>query len=444
MPNRNAINASLLISDVDASATRGARRFALYLFLIVTAFLFTFFGWASFATLDDITRGEAKVIPTGQNKVVQHLEGGIVSAILVREGQTVRPGQVLLRIDSTTSRASVREKQAKLWALEARAARLRAEAEKAKTVVFPPDVTQNAPQEANQELERFKTRKARLESEISILEQIVQQRRQALAEARSSAARIAARLGSMRRELTEMRRDLRNGIVSQSDLQAFEREVNQTAGDLRTEQLAIPRADAALREAEQKIADKEAQFMAEVRKELGDIENQISALRPQIGAGEDKLKRTEVRSPIAGTIKQIGVTTIGAVIKPGQPLVEIVPNDDSLLIEAKINPKDRAFLRPGLPATIKVTAYDFSIYGGLEGSVIDISADAIQEDTRREDTYYRVRIRTNKNFLERGTAKLPIIPGMTASVDILTGKRTVLDHILDPVRRLANESFRER
>jgi adhesin transport system membrane fusion protein len=430
--------------DVQATATRTARRFALYMFGIIGLFLVVFSLWASFATLDEITRGDGKVIPTGQNKVVQHLEGGIVAAILVREGDTVRDGQVLLRIDNTSSRASVGEKRAKYYALMARAARLRAEAENKPAINFPKEVIENAPDEARQEAAHFRSRTAQRRSELSVLESQVAQRQQALAETLSEVRRLGALLVSLQREQAQTERDLKSGAVSETELREIQRKTDETAGRLRTERLAILRAQSALREAKDKIDEKTTEFMSDVRKDLADAENQIASLAPVIFAGDDKVSRTDIRSPIAGTIKQIGVNTIGAVIKPGQPLIEIVPVEDTLMVEARIKPQDRAFLRPDQPATVKLTAYDYSIYGGIDGKVVDISADAIQDENKKNETYYRIRIRTKRNYLEYGGAKLAILPGMTASVDINTGKKTVLSYIADPILKVFNESLRER
>ncbi len=442
--SRDPLRLSAEGGNIEATATRTARRFAVYMFGIIGVFLVVFSLWASYATLDEITRGDGKVIPTGQNKVVQHLEGGIVAAILVREGDTVRAGQILLRIDNTISKASVGEKRARYYALMARAARLRAEAEGKSTITFPKEVLDKAPTEARREMTLFRSRLAQRKSELSVLDSQVAQRNQALAETLSEVRRLSALLTSLRRELAQTRRDLRSGAVSETELREIQRKTDESAGRLRTERLAVVRARSALRESRDKIDEKKTEFLSEVRKELADAENQIASLAPLINAGEDKVSRTDIRSPINGTIKQIGVNTIGAVVKPGQPLIEIVPVEDTLLVEARIKPKDRAFLRPNQPATVKLTAYDYSIYGGIEGKVVDISADAIQDENKRNETYYRIRIRTQKNYLEYRGAKLAILPGMTAAVDINTGKKTVLSYISDPIVRVFNESLRER
>lgn len=434
-----------LISDVNATATRGARRFALILLATVGIFLIAIIAWASTSEIDDITRGEGRILPSGQNKVVQHLEGGIVREILVKEGDTVTPGQVLLRIDSTPSRSLHQEKLSTYYADLARAARLRAEAEGKATVTFSADTLKNAPEAAGRERALFESRKQQQKAEIDVLDRQVRQKRQELKEIQSSVDRLDARLKSERQELVETRRDYAAGAIARFDLIRIERQVNETAGSLRTEKLKIPRAQAALRETQSKLDEKTTGNLAEVRKELADVESKITALKPVIDAGQAKVERTDIRSPVKGIVKLVGVTTLGAVIKPGEALVEIVPLDSGLIVEAKIRPQDRAFLHPGQVATVKVSAYDFSIYGGLEGKVVDISADAIEDEKSKEqESYYRVRIRTDKSYLERVGQRLPIITGMTATVDIKTGHRTILDHVLGPFYRLIDSSLQER
>jgi adhesin transport system membrane fusion protein len=432
------------VSSAEMAARTDARRFGWLMCLVIGAFLAVFFAWASLATLDEVTRGDGKVIPSGQNKVVQHLEGGIVAAILVREGQQVEPGEVLMRIDSTVSGAQFREKLARYHALQAAAARLRAEANGLKRIGFPPGVLQSAAQEAAEQRRLFRSRRARHGSEVAILEQQVSQRRQQLAEARSRVATLTRRVASLRQELRETERDFRSGAVSRSELEQIRRETNKAIGDLRTERIVVRRTEAALREIEARVRDKKAAFLADVRKELSGVLSQIAALEPSIGASRERVRRTDLRAPVRGIIKQIGIATIGGVVKPGQPLIEIVPVDDRLLVEARIRPEDRAFLRPNQPATVKLSAYDFSIYGGLEGTVIDISADAIEDENRTGSAYYRIRIRTKRNHLLYQGRRLPIIPGMTAAVDIKTGKKTVLDYLFDPVARIVSEALTER
>ena len=423
------------VSSPETVARAGARRFGRLLFLVIASFIAVFFAWASYATLDEIARGNGKVIPAGQNKVVQHLKGGIVAAILVREGQRVAPGQVLMRIDSTVSDSRFREKLVRYHALQAAAARLRAEATGRRNIVFPPRILRNAAGEAAEQRRLFRSRRTRHAAELTVIEQQVSQRRQRLKEAHSRVATLTRRVASLRQELRETERDFMSGAVSRSELEQIRRETNRAVGDLRSGTIAVRRAQAALSEVEARVRDGGATFLADVRRELAEVLSRIAALEPAIGARRERVRRTDLRAPVRGIVKRIGISTIGGVVKPGQPLIEIVPLDGSLLVEARIKPSDRAFLRPKQAATVKLSAYDFSIYGGLEGTVIDISADPIEAAGRKGETYYRIRIRTTANHLLYRGRRLPIIPGMTAAVDIKTGKKRVLDYLLQPVAR---------
>jgi adhesin transport system membrane fusion protein len=231
-------------------------------------------------------------------------------------------------------------------------------------------------------------------------------------------------------------------VVSKVELLQLEREVNDLAGELESTRLAVPRIEAALQEAERRIDERRLNFRAEAQRELTAVQAEATALAEAITAAADQVKRTAVRSPVRGTIKRLLVTTVGGVVQPGEDLVEIVPLEDSLLVEAQVRPADIAFLHPGQPAKVKVTAYDFSIYGGLDGVVEEISADTITDD--RGESFYRIRVRTAENALEHNGRTLPIIPGMTTQVDILTGEKTVMDYLLKPILKAKERALRER
>jgi len=433
-----------LISEEEAIARQGASKFAARLILVLALFFALIGFWAATSEIDKIARGDGKVIPSGQNKVVQHLEGGIVKAIKVREGDVVKKGQILVVIDSTPSKARLQEKVQEFRALRARAARLRAEADGKKDIDFAKDLMSAAPAAVLREKKAFKSRKRQRDAELAILIQQVRQRARELEEVKSSVKRLGTMLPSILKELRETELGYRQGNAPLFDVIKIRRQYNEVKGQHRTEKLKVPRAAASLCEAEGKLKARRNALLAEVRKELADTENKIDSLRPLIESGTDEVKRTAIRSPVTGTVNRVSLTTVGGVVKPGEALVEIVPNGSSLIIEARIKPKDRAFLHPGQEATVKVSAYDFSIFGGLEGKVIEISADAIDDENKKGETYFRVRIRTNQNFLQRDGRRYPIIPGMTGTVDIRTGKKTVLDSVLAPVYRIVNESLRER
>ena len=277
------------------------------------------------------------------------------------------------------------------------------------------------------------------------------QREQQLRESKSTVERLDARLKLQRAEEFDTCRAYRTGSASLSECQQAQRASLETAGSLESERRGVPRAEAALREAKQKIQDKRAAFVQDARKDLNDADAKIASLRPQIKREGQTLELTDLRSPVRGVVKTIATNTIGGVVKAGDALIEIVPADESLLVEVRIKPKDVAFLRIDQDATVKISAYDFAIFGGIEGKVVEISSDAIIDEkkqaspqTGERETFYRVRVRTQKAYLERDKQVLPIIPGMTGQVDIKTGRRTVLDRFLDPFYRLFSDSLGER
>ncbi len=439
---------AFLHSDMESVATEGARRFGGYLAMALGALVLALLVWARVSYMDDITRGESRVIASGQNKVVQAPDAGVVKAIFVKEGDTVGAGQPLMRIDATPSKATLDEKLARLYALMARVARLTAEAEDRDSVSFPDEVRKNAPREVERETAAFRSRAQQLRGELATLEQQAAQKEQQLRESESTVARLDARLRLNRAEEYDTCRAYRNGSASLSECQVAQRASLETAGQLESERRGIPRAEAALREARQKVEDKRTQFRADARKDLNEAQAQIDQLRPQIEKEGQTLKLTELRSPVRGIIKTIGVATIGGVVRAGDALIEIVPAEDTLLVEVRIKPADIAFVRLDQNATVKISAYDYSIFGGIEGKVVEISSDAIVDEKKssrgERETYYRVRVRTQKAYLERDKQILPIIPGMTGTVDIRTGRRTVLDRFLDPFYRLLSDSLGER
>ncbi|TQV64026.1 MAG: HlyD family type I secretion periplasmic adaptor subunit [Halothiobacillaceae bacterium] len=417
-------------------APRGAR-----LILWLTAlFVLLFTGWAAIAELDEVTRGSGKVIPSRQVQVIQNLEGGIVAELRVHEGATVEAGEVLLRIDDTRFASSFRESEVHRNALKAKVARLQAEAE-GKDFVSPGDVQASQPERVAQELALFNARKAELESNLAILRQQVAQRRQEVAELRSRSAHLAQGLALVGREIAMNEPLVRQGIVSEVEVLRLRREANVTRGELASTQLSIPRGESRLAEAQRKLEEVELSFRNQARLELNAGLAELSGLSESSVALEDRVSRTQVRAPVRGIVKQLRVNTVGGVVQPGMDLIEIVPLEDTLLVEARVRPADIAFIHPGLKAMVKFSAYDFAIYGGLEGKVEHISADTLQNE---KESYYLVRVRTGRNYLGRADAPLPIIPGMTATVDVLTGKKTLLHYLLKPVLRAREYALTER
>lgn len=433
-----------LLSDAQAIVEFGPRKFSKVLFLAIGLFLLIIGTWAGCSQIDEVTRGDAKVVPSGQNKVVQHPDGGIIKEIRVKDGDKVKRGTILLVMESAPFDSRLGEKLKEYYALQAKTARLKAQIKAQSTITFPKDILRYAPAAAKREQKTHEDRMGRLKAKWSALEQQVRQKDQEYKAVQSSVKRLATMLPSMSRELAGARKAYRNGSGSLFEVLRAQRQHNEIAGQLRTEKLKVSRSKAAMRENQAKLDQEKRTARVEAERELADSENKMAGLRPIIKAARTARTRTLIRSPVRGTVNRVSVTTIGAVVKAADPLVEIVPTESALIIEARIKPKNRAFIHPGQKATVKVSAYDFSIFGGLDGIVEDISADVIEDEKRDSEKYFRVRIRTTKNYVERGGRRYPIIPGMTASVDIRTGKKTVLNVVLGPVYKVVNEALRER
>ncbi len=417
------------------------RRFAHLLLFTIVLFFVLFITWASFATLDEVTRGEGRVIPSSQVQVVQNLEGGIVAELRIREAQIVEAGDILLRIENVKAASDLRGGRKRYLALLGAVARLQAEIEE-RGIEFPAEVMAEARRVAIDETALFNARQAALQSELEILRNQANQRDQEVAE-------LETRLGQLERSATLAADELKiteplaaKRVVSKVELLRLKRQVNDLQGELESARLSLPRLMLAQREAHRRIEERFLNFQAEAQRELNTVQTEAAALAEAVTADSDRVSRTDVRSPVRGTIKSLLVNTVGGVIQPGQDLVEIVPLEDTLLVEAQVRPADIAFLRPDQPAVVKVTAYDYAVYGGLDAEVETISADTITDD--RGEHFFRVRVRTRSNSLDKAGKLLPIIPGMTTQIDILTGQKTVMDYLMKPILRIRNEAFRER
>ena len=417
--------------------TKGARViiWAILLFVVVAIV------WANFASLDEVTRGIGKVIPSSQVQVIQNLEGGIVSELMVREGEVVNKDDVLLRIDDTRFLSSLRENTQHYLSLKAKKARLKAEAEG--TPFTPPeDVVTQQPNLVKQELTLFESRQKELEATRAILKQQITQRRQDMTGLDAQLVQNKRGYSLLNKELSMTRPLVSQGAVSEVEMLRLQRQSSELKGQISSTETSILREQSKLEEAVQKLEEAEINFKNLARVELNEVDTELRRLSETSLALEDRVKRTAVTAPVRGTIKQLLVNTIGGVVQPGMDLVEIVPLEDNLLVEAKIRPSDIAFLRPGLKTIVKITAYDFSIYGGLDAKVEQISADTITDE--EGDSYYMVRVRTDQSHLDTPKGPLPIIPGMLTEVDVLTGKKTVLEYLLKPVLRARERAMRER
>ena len=397
--------------------------------------------WASYAELDKIVRGEGKVVPPSQIQVIQNLEGGIIEELYFQSGDKVQKGDILLKLDNTQFASSYGESQMRASQLKAKAQRLSAEAfDKPLKLKMEHDTPVIAAL-YQRERDLYDARQKQLRTQTAILKAQVQQHKLELQEAYSQETQLTRSHQLLTQEISMMKPLVRQGIASEVDLLKIQRQENDALTKLKTTQNDIPKLQSIISEAESKQAQAKEEFMNKAHEELNDALAEISQIEQSSAALEDRVKRTEVASPVNGTIKQLLVNTIGGVVQPGSDIVEIVPDDDSLVLETKILPADIGFIYPGLKAKLKFTAYDFAIYGGLEGTVTRISADTITDE--EGNSYYVARIKTDKNFLGTETNPLFLLPGMTASVDIIVGKHTVLEYIMKPILRAKELALRE-
>ena len=384
------------------------------------ALLAVFLTWAHFAILDEVKRGNGKVIPSRQTQVVQSLEGGIVQALLVREGAIVKQNEPLINIADTKFASELGEVRERRGATAARVARLEAEAGGLNAPRFSAELRQTAARAVETEQSVFDTRVRKVNQDIDVISQ--------------AEKRLTESLSLLSRELELTRKLHAQKVVPEIEMLRLDRQASEMRGQLA--------------EAQSKIINIRTAFRSQADEDLAKSRGDFAVLDENIKSAQDRVARTELKSPVHGIVNKINVTTVGAVVQPGAILMEIVPLDDTLLVEGQIRPQDIAFIRPEQPAVVKITAYDPSVYGSLKGKVERISADTIADDKadrgERPETFYRVVVRTDKNHLGTAENQLPIIPGMVATVEILTGEKSVLDYIVRPVRTLRDEALRER
>ncbi|WP_025994078.1 HlyD family type I secretion periplasmic adaptor subunit [Pseudomonas viridiflava] len=397
--------------------------------------------WAGFAVLEEVTTGEGKAIPSSKVQVIQNLEGGIVSDIFVREGQVVDKGDTLLRLDDTRFMSSRSESEVDRLTLTAQVERLAAEAE-GRSLTLPAEVTSSAPQVAADEQALYESRQRRLASEQRTLNEQLRQKTQELAEFRSKQEQFRSSLSLVQQELDMSAPLVSSGAVSPVEILRLKRNAVELRGSMNANTLAIPRAEAAISEIKSRVQESELAFRADAARELNEKRNDLARISASRIAIDDRMSRTTVVSPVRGIVKTLKVNTIGGVVQPGSDLLEIVPLEDNLLIEAKVRPQDVAFLHPGQKAMVKFSAYDYTLYGGLPARLELIGADTITDD--KDNSFYLIQVRTDSNHLGSDSRPLLIIPGMIATVDIITGEKSVLDYLLKPVLKARAEALRER
>ncbi|EGA71704.1 HlyD family secretion protein [Vibrio sinaloensis DSM 21326] len=415
--------------------------------------------WASWAQIDKVTVGQGKVVPSSQIQVVQNLEGGLIKDILVQEGQKVEKGQQLLLIDDTRFRSDFREREQQVANLTASVMQLSASITSVEIneefdnknwqnnvlidfnkLAFPPQLSELKPRLVERQRAEYRQDLNKLRNQISVIDQQVKQKQQDLVEIQARVRNLRDSYNFARKELDITKPLADEGVVPQIELLKLQRQVNDTRRELTSSELKVPVLRSAIREAMLSRIDVAQKFRSEQQEKLNEAQDKLSAMTESAVGLEDRVNRTVVTSPVTGTVKTLNINTVGGVIQPGMDIVEIVPSEDTLLVEAKIAPQDIAFLRPDLPTIVKFSAYDFTKYGGLEGTLEHISADTTTDE--EGNSFYLVRVRTKETSLNKDSS-LPIIPGMTASVDIITGKRTVMEYLMKPILGAKNNALKE-
>ncbi len=439
LPEQEEKDSADFSTDSDSAILRQEPLRARMLLKTIGIVVAIFVMWAAVAELDEVTRGEGKVIPSKQVQILQSIDGGLVSEILVQEGDVVQADQLLIKIDDTRFASSFKENRAQYFGLQARIARLKAMSD-GKAFVPPAEVQREAPEVVDQELQLYEAKRAEMNAAIAIARQQLAQRQQELSEAQARRSQAVQGYDLTSKELSVTKPLINSGAVSEVELLRLERDVARFKGERDMAGAQITRVQAAISEAQRKIEEVELNFRNDAGKELSESTAKLNSLAEGSVALSDRVKQSSIRSPVKGTVKRLLVNTVGGVVQPGKDMVEIVPLEDTLLLEARIQPRDIAFLRPGQSAIVKFTAYDFAVYGGLEGTLEHIGADTVTDE--KGNAFYVVRVRTNKPGF--GDANLPIIPGMVAEVDILTGKKSVLAYLLKPVLRAKSVALTER
>ncbi|WP_424630073.1 HlyD family type I secretion periplasmic adaptor subunit [Bradyrhizobium sp. SYSU BS000235] len=438
-------------NDIRAAVELRTPRTARLILICTLALFLIGLIWAHFAVLDEVKRGNGRVIPTRQIQVVQSLEGGIVGAILVDEGAMVNQGQTLMRIEDTKFASEFGEIRERRAATAARVVRLEAEAAGKDKLVFPADLEKSAPKAVAAERSLYEARARKLAQDIDVVAQQETQRRREYDEYNATEVKLTETLKLLQREVDLTRNLFQQKVVPEIEMLRVDRQASEMRGQIEVIKASKAKASAAIQEAQSRLENAKTTLRAQADEDLAKSRGDLAVLDENIKAAKDRVFRTDLRSPVHGIVNKLNVTTIGAVVQPGANVMDIVPLDDTLLVEGRIRPQDIAFIRAGQDAVVKVTAYDSSVFGSLKGKVERISADAIVDDKaerggggEKNEAFYRVIVRTDKNHLGTTEHPLPIIPGMVTTVEVLTGSKSVLDYLVKPARMLREEALRER
>ena len=429
------------MTDVDAAIYRKGHPFAFILSSSAVLFIIIFLVWAHFAVIDQVTRGTGQIIASQRTQEIQNLEGGILEQILVQDGDVVQKGQILATINNQSAESFYKDKLSQYYESMGAVAQLRAFLDD-KAPQYPEELQEKAPNVIAHQNEILASARAKMESELLVLDNQLKQRVQEQREVQNNIQRAKQSLALAKEQRNIARPLLNQGIYSRVDYLALEQKIVDLEGEISSSTISLSRVESGIAEAKQRIELRKSEIRAQALADLTKYELELTSAREAIATGGDRVARLEIRSPLQATVKRILIRTAGGVIKPGETIMELVPLDDTLLVEARINPQDRGFIHPGQRAVVKVSSFDYSIYGGLDATVEQISADTLED--RRGEFYYLVTLRTDSNVIKGRGETLPIIPGMTATVDILTGSRTILDYLLKPILKAKSQALSER
>lgn len=435
----NIMQSSTLPLHLDVS--RGPRLAIRLLLVLLAGFLAAFLFWAHIALLDITVFGAGRVVPSAQLQVVQNLEGGIISDIHVQQGDYVQQGQLLLDIDNTGFTADLEELRANYEGALASSARLSAEAEGRSEPVYPPLLAERTDL-TGQEDALFLERTLELQASLDVLRKREEQRRLAGDEIQQQINANRRTLALIREEIRLNRPLVQKGATSKVELIRLQREESSLIGQIESLKVAYNRTNAEISEAGSRVAQREATFRSEARAAFNELQTRISAMSESLKGEQDRVARRQVKAPVSGIVNRVLINTIGGVSRPGDDLVEIVPDEDNLQIEMRVKPADIGFITLGQPAIIRFTAYDSSIFGALDGQVVQIGADTLSDD--QGEVFYQVVVKTDSAHMGTADNPLPIIPGMVAEVHVTTGQRSLLDYIIKPIVKLRQQALRER
>ncbi len=427
--------------DDDFSAADGIPWRDHMLLYAMALFIFSFIVWSGFSSLNEVVRGRGEVIPSGNVQVIQSLEGGIVEKMLGKEGDTVEASQPLLRLNDIQAKSELEANSRKYYGMLATVIRLQAEAA-GKPLRFPEDVMKGAPESVTAETDAYGESEKQLQNQLDVLRQQLEQRKQKLIGLKEKITDVSNVL-----KLAEARKKMvapmvKRGSASKEELLQIDSDIAQKRTDLDALQQSLPLTAAEVKEAEGRIAEQESTFKADAQRQLSKMMVDLNALKATLAALRDKSLRTEIRSPVYGTVMNIRIRTVGGVIKPGEPIMEVVPREGQLIVETLIKPSDIAFIHPEQKAIVRLSAYDFSVYGALAGKVVEISPDSTTNE--KGESFYHVKVRTDESRLKKNGKSYPIIPGMQATVDVVTGKRTVMQYLLKPFINASKTALTER